>query len=175
MPPFIFMHWVVLHIEIKVSGHVTYRFACPAVSREWWLVSLLQKFYGVPPCDVDGEVAKSNYLDATNWQENRSNELTVDYPCLIACKRQWKWYPLCVRVLRWCMDGKSRILAKLLRYGLTGLTSINEWGQPVELFCMIPLATSSSQHLLMLGGIEPIFSSLYCKVTQIDGNGSVDA
>lgn len=120
-----------------------------------------KKFYGVPPCDVEwgsnGMSGKEQLPRCYETGRNRSNELTVDFPCLFACKRQWKWYPLCVRVLRWCMDGKSRILAKLLWHGLAGLMSMNERGQSVELFCMIPIPASSSQQLIMLGDWAYVF------------------
>lgn len=70
MPPFIFMHWVVLHIERKVSEHVTYGFARRAVSGGWWLVSLPQKVLrsSTMRCRMGKQmewVAKSNCLDAT--------------------------------------------------------------------------------------------------------------
>lgn len=107
--------------------------------------------------EAHGMSGKEHLSRCYKTGRNRSNELTVDFPCLFACKRQWKWYPLCVRVLWWCMDGKSRILAKLLWHGLTGLMSMNERGQPGEPLCMIPLAASSSQQLIMLGGLSLCF------------------
>lgn len=129
-----------------------------------WSLSY-KKFYRVPPCDIEwgSKWNKWQRVIASMLQNGRntSDELSVDFPCLFACKRQWKWYPLCVRVLWWCMDGKSRILARNLWHGLTGLMSMNERGQLRKLFCMIPLpASSSPQQLIMLGDWSYIFVSV---------------